>query len=164
MSSVYVAAPTKVYTSINDLPENTAIGDGDRFIVQSSDGETALLDYSQIKINLDHTTFGSQFSEMIEFTSNVQQWVSQMTNEFNIMEDEFADIKETSQSLTNQIAAIKVVLKLMMGQRNAYSEEAINEWISGQLTDSYAKEQFDELIKANDPSFTFSTNNLLRVY
>ena len=162
-TSTYVASPSKVYTSINDLPENAAIVDGDRFIVQSSDGETALLDYSAMKINLDHTTFGTQFTEMVQFTSTVQQWVNQLTTEFNTIEEEFSEIKEEVKTVNQAIEAFKVIFKLIMGQRNAYSEEATREWIENRL-DAYQLVIFDEVMKDNDPSFTFATNNLLRVY
>jgi hypothetical protein len=51
----------KVYASIEDLPENQKLVDGDRILIQTEDG-TALIDYSNIKIDLEHTTFGTQVS------------------------------------------------------------------------------------------------------
>lgn len=48
----------KVYASIEDLPENQKLVNGDRIIIQSSDG-TALVDYENIRIDLEHTTFST---------------------------------------------------------------------------------------------------------
>jgi len=67
----------RVYASIKDLPENQSIVDGDRIIIDTEEG-TCLVDYSNIKIDLDHTTFGTQFSEMVNFTSTVNAFVTQM--------------------------------------------------------------------------------------
>lgn len=61
--SLTVVSSKKVYADINDLPENMGINDGDRFIVQTDDG-TALVDYENIKVDLDHTTFGSVVGEL----------------------------------------------------------------------------------------------------
>jgi hypothetical protein len=51
----------KVYASIEDLPENQKLVDGDRILIQTEDG-TALVDYSNVKIDLNHCTFGTQVS------------------------------------------------------------------------------------------------------
>mgnify|MGYP003306090885 CR=1 FL=1 len=48
----------KVYASINDLPENQKLVNGDRIIIQTEDG-TALVDYENIKLDLNHVTFGT---------------------------------------------------------------------------------------------------------
>lgn len=60
----------KVYTSIEDLPQNQKIVNGDRILIQTDEG-TALVDYEDIKIDLGHTTFGTQITSLIEFTSTV---------------------------------------------------------------------------------------------
>lgn len=71
----------KVYASIEDLPENQKLVDGDRIIIQTEDG-TALVDYSNVKIDLAHVTFGTQISQLIDFTSLVEQFIDQMNTEF----------------------------------------------------------------------------------
>ena len=48
----------KVYASINDLPENQKLVNGDRIIIQTEDG-TALVDYENIKLDLNHVPFGT---------------------------------------------------------------------------------------------------------
>ena len=60
----------KVYASIEDLPENQKLVDGDRILIQTDDG-TALIDYANVKIDLNHTTFSTQITNLIEFTSTV---------------------------------------------------------------------------------------------
>ena len=72
----------KVYTSIDDLPENQKLVDGDRILIQTEDG-TALVDFSNVKIDLNHCTFGTQVSQLIEFTSNVEQYIEEMDVNFN---------------------------------------------------------------------------------
>lgn len=67
----------RVYASIKDLPENQSIVDGDRIIIDTEEG-TCLIDYANLKIDLAHTTFGNQFSEMVNYTSVVNAFVTQM--------------------------------------------------------------------------------------
>ena len=71
----------RVYASIKDLPENQKIVDGDRIIIDTEEG-TCLVDYSNLKIDLEHTTFGDQFSDMVSYTSTVTSFISQIGEEF----------------------------------------------------------------------------------
>ena len=82
----------KVYASIEDLPENQKLVDGDRILIQTEDG-TALVDYSNVKIDLNHTTFGTQVSQLIQFTSTVEQYLEEMDNSFNEIKEETATLK-----------------------------------------------------------------------
>lgn len=65
----------KVYASIEDLPENQKLVNGDRLLLQTEDG-TALIDYENVKIDLQHTTFGDQFRNLVELSSTVESFVS----------------------------------------------------------------------------------------
>jgi fructose-1,6-bisphosphatase len=72
----------KVYASIEDLPENQKIVNGDRILIQTDDG-TALVDYENIKIDLNHVTFGTQISQLVQFTATVEEFVEQIRNDFD---------------------------------------------------------------------------------
>lgn len=61
--SITVVSSNKVYVNIEDLTENMGISNGDRFIVQT-DGGTVLFDYENLRIDLEHTTFGTAFSDL----------------------------------------------------------------------------------------------------
>lgn len=71
----------KVYASIEDLPENQKLVNGDRILIQTDDG-TALVDYENIKIDLNHVTFGTQISQLVQFTATVEEFVEQIQNDF----------------------------------------------------------------------------------
>ena len=77
----------KVYTSIEDLPENQKMVNGDRILVQTEDG-TALVDFANVKIDLAHVTFGTQVTKLIEFTSSVEQYIEKMDVEFSEIKEE----------------------------------------------------------------------------
>ena len=82
----------KVYASIKDLPENQSIIDGDRIIVDTDEG-TCLVDYSNFKIDLDHTTFGEQFAQMVEYTASVTAFINQIEEEFSNVKEETANLQ-----------------------------------------------------------------------
>lgn len=79
--SLTVVNSKKVYADINDLPENIGINDGDRFIVQTDDG-TALVDYENIRIDLDHTTFGTVVTELQEFQGLATNFITEISTQF----------------------------------------------------------------------------------
>ena len=94
----------KVYASIEDLPENQKLVDGDRILIQTEDG-TALVDYTNVKIDLAHVTFGTQISQLIEFTSTVEQFIQEMDTEFNATKEETTQLKSKVQELQEQMGA-----------------------------------------------------------
>lgn len=66
----------KVYASIEDLPENQTLSNGDRLLVQTEEG-TVLVDYENIKIDTAHTNFGDKIQAVIDFTKNVEDYLNQ---------------------------------------------------------------------------------------
>ena len=66
----------KVYASIEDLPENQTLSNGDRLLVQTEEG-TVLVDYENIKIDIAHTNFGDKIQAVIDFTANVGDYLNQ---------------------------------------------------------------------------------------
>lgn len=88
----------KVYAKIEDLPENQKLVDGDRILIQTEDG-TALVDYANIRIDLNHCTFGTKVSQLIEFTSSVEQYIDGMDTSFNEIKEETATLKTKVQEM-----------------------------------------------------------------
>lgn len=79
--SITVVGKTKVYASIDDLTEVGAIGDGDRLIIQS-EGGTALVDWENVKVDLDHTSFSDRFKTVEDYQSECRDFIEQYTDEF----------------------------------------------------------------------------------
>lgn len=84
---------TKLYTNIKELPVTTDITDGDFLIVETPTG-TSILDYSDLLITLDNTTFAgvissnttdilslqTQFNELSTSLTTQSQEISAQTN------------------------------------------------------------------------------------
>ena len=104
----------RVYASIKDLPENQSIVDGDRIIIDTEEG-TCLVDYSNFKIDLSHTTFGEQFSEMVNYTATVNSFVTQMEDEFTAIQDETATLNSKVKDIEDMLDCVKMMMKFIMG-------------------------------------------------
>lgn len=104
----------RVYASIKDLPENQSIVDGDRIIIDTEEG-TCLIDYANLKIDLAHTTFGEQFSEMVNYTATVNAFVTQMEDEFSAMQEETATLNSKMKDMENMMDCVKLMIKMIMG-------------------------------------------------
>lgn len=132
--SYSVAGNKKVYASIDDLPENQRIVDGDRIIIQTSEG-TALVDYANIKINPAHTTFENTLTSLVEFTSTVQAFVSEFQSSYETLSTEMATAKTKITEFDEKIAALSYLMKLIMGKchnRDAdYITNLTNSTLSG---------------------------------
>jgi methyl-accepting chemotaxis protein len=95
----------KVYASIEDLPENQKLVNGDRLLLQTEDG-TALIDYENVKIDLQHTTFGDQFRNLVELSSTVESFASLLNTDIedikNAIEELKANVDNTNKILGTQ--------------------------------------------------------------
>lgn len=116
----------KVYTSIEDLPENQKLVDGDRILIQTEDG-TALVDYSNVKIDLNHCSFGTTISQLVEFTSSVEQYIDEIDTSFNEIKEETASLKTKVQEIQEQMEACKLLFKHIMGSVSTDTSKNINE-------------------------------------
>lgn len=158
--SIKVVSSSKVYASIEDLPENMGIFDGDRFIIQTDEG-TALFDYQNLKIDLDHTTFGEIVSDMQEFQSLASNFITEMSFTVSATQDDISVIKSDVLTTQEQLDAIKLILQLVMGTFNGASEEAI-ELEKNKLTQNgqnYLSEVY-ETVKEIDIDFSLTQRNL----
>lgn len=106
----------RVYSRITDLSEEATLNNGDKLIFHcASTGNASLIDWSSVKIDLGHTTFESTFNAMLNFTSTASAWVDTMTESFNELEEKCDNAIDKVNSLTNDIDAIKMLIKLILG-------------------------------------------------
>lgn len=161
--STSVLGNDRVYTDIEDLPENSSMSDGDKFIVQTADGETVLLDYSSIKIDLEHTTFNTTFSQMVEFTSVAREWVQRMTTEFESMQSSFTDMRLQMTATSEEMEVHRAILEMIMGTANGKSSADIQSSLAEKLS-SHGLDYYNDIMSKVGPAFSFGSNNLLRVY
>ena len=149
----------RVYASIKDLPENQKIVDGDRIIIDTDEG-TALIDYSNLKIDLDHTTFGQQFSDMVSYTSTVTAFVTQMETDFTTLQDETASLKTKADDLQDMMDCVKLMIKFIMGSCGGEKSDYPLQLASTNLKGK-GLAMFNECMAAMDgKDFTFSRYNL----
>ena len=89
----------KVYASIEDLPENQTLANGDRLLVQTEEG-TVLVDYENIKIDTAHTDFGDKIEALIQFTSEAESFIEQI-----LIANE--NLKKNVEQLTSELQKLK---------------------------------------------------------
>lgn len=158
--SITVVSAKKVYASIEDLPEVMGIGDGDRFIIETADG-AALLDYENIRIDLDHTTFGSLVTDMQEFQSLAQTLMTTLTSEVTAAQEDISLLRTDTDTLQQQVASIKMLLQLIMGIHAGDSEEAITLDTNTLETEgqNFVNQVYGEVMD-KDYQFSLTTHNL----
>ena len=151
----------RVYASIKDLPENQSIIDGDRIIVDTSEG-TCLVDYSNFKVDLNHTTFGDQFSQMVQFSSSVSSFISQIEQEFTTVKEETATLKSQMEDMTLMMDAVKLLIKFSLGYVSGQTPENINIMVNNTLSGK-GLAFYNECIQSVEKiGFNFSNYNLYR--
>ena len=136
----------KVYASIEDLPENQKLVDGDRILIQTEDG-TALVDYANVKIDLNHTTFSTQITSLIEFSSAVESFVDTMEAEFTAIKEESITMKNKLEEIQQQMECVKLLFKFVMGYVNKAEDKTINMELDNTLTGA-GRAMYDECINA----------------
>lgn len=111
----------KLYKNIDDLPQATSITDGMKFIIQTDSG-TELLDYYNFKVDLGHTAFQVTFQEMIEYTSTVSAFITEINEEFNTIKNDFDSIKANFTTMKNNFDGMRFLIEGIAG---AYYEKSI---------------------------------------
>lgn len=135
----YTVKSNKVYANINDLPQDYAIKNGDKLIVQRND-ETYIVDYGDVMIDLEHVTFHETFTEMVNFTSNCTEFMTEMTNSFNELSDSVSNIEGKHAEIVGRLDAIEAILKLIYCCEDNKREEKVKEDLSAD-----GKEQFERI-------------------
>lgn len=162
--SYTVVGNRKVYASIEDLPENQKLTDGDRILIQTSDG-TALIDYANIKIDPAHTTFENTLTSLVDFTSTVQAFISAVeTNVDNLM-TEMSSAKNKITEFDEKIAALSYIMKLIMGKCHNKESDYVTNLTNSTLSGS-GLTLFNEILneaREGYSDFDFGYNSLARV-
>lgn len=153
----------KVYASIEDLPENQKLVNGDRILIQTDDG-TALVDYENIKIDLNHVTFGTQISQLVQFTATVEEFVEQIRNDFDSIQEETSNMKITITELQDKMECCKLLFQHIMGsvagESSSYIKAQVESTLKGSGLEMY--QQCKDSLQTNAPNFDFNTYCLIR--
>lgn len=123
----------RVYASIKDLPENQSILDGDKIIVDTDTG-TCLIDYSNFKIDLEHTTFGQQFYDVVDLATSSANFIEQVQEQFLTIQQDTQDIKIKVNTLEEKMVAVELLLKLIMGSAANSNATLVNDLINNTVT------------------------------
>lgn len=75
----------KVYASIEDLPENLKLVNGDRLLIQTDNG-TALVDWENVKVPADHTDFGDTIDELKSYINETNNYFTSVTDRLTACE------------------------------------------------------------------------------
>lgn len=157
----YTVKSNKVYANINDLPQDYAIKNGDKLIVQRND-ETYIVDYSDVMIDLEHVSFHETFTEMVNFTSNCTAFINEIGNSFNELSESVSEIKSRHTEIIGRLDAIEAILKLIYACDGENQTNKLKELMSTE-----AKTQFDRMFNEisthyysiTGVDFTFTENN-----
>lgn len=149
----------RVYASIKDLPENQKIVDGDRIIIDTEEG-TCLVDYSNFKIDLSHTTFGEEFSQMVSYTSTVTAFITQIEEDFTAIQEETSQLRNDMDDIASMMDCVKLMIKMIMGVCAGESADFPLDMAASNLKGK-GLSMFNECMAAMDgKDFTFSRYNL----
>lgn len=88
----------KVYASIEDLPENLKLVNGDRLLIQTDNG-TALVDWENVKVPADHTDFKDTIDELKSYIDQTNSYFSNVNDRIDAFEravEDFANEFETN--------------------------------------------------------------------
>ncbi|MBO5826964.1 MAG: hypothetical protein J6R59_00600 [Paludibacteraceae bacterium] len=81
----------KVYASIEDLPENLKLVNGDRLLIQTDNG-TALVDWENVKVPADHTEFGDTIDDIKSYIDEVKNYFDDYRLRLENLDDAVRDI------------------------------------------------------------------------
>lgn len=150
----------RTYASIEDLPENQKLNDGDRILIQTDDG-TALVDFSNVKIDLAHTTFETQITNLVDFTSTATAFIEQIESDFASIQEEAVNLKNSITEMQEKIDALILLVKFIMGSADGNHTDYIDNIVQGTLSGA-GLTLYEECIEAvTAAEFDFATYNLL---
>lgn len=138
----------KVYASIQDLPQYDNITNGDKIIVWNETKEgAAVVDYANFVIDLDHTTFKSTISEIINFASSVENFTYTVNQEINSIKSSIEDVQsKINEQLICRIKTLEFIIAVILGA-NSY-------WLTSAGLDVIREKFLIEGISNLEASFT----------
>lgn len=122
----YSSYGKKIYASIKDLPQYTSIGNGDKIIVwnEARDG-AAVVDYADLIIDLDHTTFKSTINQVITVASDIQAFTNTVTQEIEDIQEAITKIEDTINSeLKARIKVLEFIIAIILGSNSYWLSSA----------------------------------------
>lgn len=158
---------SKVYATIKDLPVVTAISDGMKFIMQGDEG-TILADYADLSIDLDHTTFGQTFMDMVNLTGTIEEFVTEVESKITDFENSLTNMETKVEEHNADIEALKYFVRLIaLGpeKENAADEDAAKEKFGENTPEFNAWKEIYDSLRIKDKEVTedsfFATYNLV---
>jgi hypothetical protein len=91
----------KVYASIEDLPENLKLVNGDRLLIQTDNG-TALVDWENITISKDKTDFREELDEFTDFVIATEAYVSNFNENLRVLSKGVEELSNELLGNTNE--------------------------------------------------------------
>jgi hypothetical protein len=91
----------KVYASIEDLPENLKLVNGDRLLIQTDNG-TALVDWENITISKDKTDFREELDEFTDFVIATEAYVSTFNENLRVLSKGVEELSNELLGNTNE--------------------------------------------------------------
>lgn len=119
----YSSFGKKVYASIKDLPQYTSIGNGDKIIIwnETRDG-AAVVDFSDFKIDLAHTTFESTIGEVITLASDIQVFANTVNDEITAIQESVTTLENTiNNELKSRIKSLEYIVAILLGSNSYWS-------------------------------------------
>jgi hypothetical protein len=151
----YSSSGKKIYASIKDLPQYTSLGNGDKIIIwnETRDG-AAVVDFKDLIIDLEHTSFKSTISEVLTLASDIQSFVHTVNEEINGISESLTEVQTTvDHELKNRVKALEYILAVILGS-NSY-------WTSAQGLDILREEFLINGIAPVDNETALESDELL---
>lgn len=121
----YSSYGKKIYASIKDLPQYTSIENGDKIIVwnETRDG-AAVVDFADFLLDLEHTTFKSTITEVVNFASNVQAFTGRVQEEIEGIQKAVTNVENSiNEELRSRIKALEFIVAIMLGSNTYWNTE-----------------------------------------
>lgn len=161
----------KVIAKLTDLTQESTLNDGDRIVFWcNSSGEASTIDYSNVRIDLDHTTFGDTFNQVVNFATTASAWVSTMTDSFNDLDNKMNNVLEQTTQVNNEILAIKMMVQMIIGLANTrndaqknFSEDQYVSSLPEEAKAIYNQMKQEVLSASGTEAIDFSHSNLIYI-
>lgn len=160
---------SKVIAKLTDLTQESALYDGDRIVFWcSTTGEAATIDYGNIKIDEDHTTFGDTFKEVVNFATTASAWIQTVQETFDEINEKLDEAIESTTGINNDILAMKMMIKMILGLATArtdltgnFTEQQYVDTLPDEAKTIYQTMRDEVLTAAGLENFDFTRQNII---
>lgn len=159
---------SKVIAKITDLSQESSFNNGDRIVFWcNSTGEASTIDYANVKIDLDHTTFGTAFTQVLNFSTTAAAWVTEMSDSFDDLTNQMDTLVTSNATINNQILALQMLIKMILGLASArddlqanFSEQQYIDSMPDEAKTYYEQTKQDVLNATGADAIDFTRQNL----